>query len=71
MEERLYRLNRIYAIVDTLICIVAVAAFTFCAWWFEHWWISLGNVLVIALYNQHTILIDAAINQETENKDGV
>ena len=67
MDEKLYKLNRTYAIVDTIICITAVLAFTFCAWWFNRWWITLFNVLTILLYNQHTLLLESDMEKAVEN----
>lgn len=68
MDERLYRLNTTYAVADTLICIVAVLAFTFCAWFFAKWWITLFNVLPLALFNTHMVVVDTANGKEEKNE---
>jgi hypothetical protein len=56
MDERLFRLNTTYAIVDTLICLAAIAAFGFGAWHFGKWWINLFNLLPLILYSNHTVV---------------
>lgn len=61
MEERLYRLNKTYAIVDTLICLAAIAAFAFAAWHFGKWAINLVSLVPLGLFSQHTMVIDADI----------
>ena len=66
MDERLYRLNTTYAIVDTLVCVLAVLAFTFAAWFFERWWITLFNVLPLALFNSHLLVVETAGGGEEE-----
>lgn len=69
MDERLYRLNTTYAIVDTLICVLAVAAFTFAAWFFGKWWITLFNVLSLGLFHSHLVVLDTAEEREAKKDD--
>lgn len=58
MEERLFKLNRTYAIVDTLVCLAAIASFAFAGFHFGKWWINLLNLIPLALYSQHTLVIE-------------
>ena len=66
MDERLFRLNTTYAIVDTLIRLAAIAAFGFGAWHFEKWWINLFNLLPLVLHSNHTVVL---IPQEVSEDD--
>lgn len=58
MNERLYRLNMTYAIVDTLVCVLAVVGFAFAAWVFNKWWIVLFNIITLALFNSHLVVLE-------------
>ena len=59
MNEKLYKLNRIYAIADTLVSLAVIATFGACAYFFGKWWIGLLNLIPLALFQTHTIIIDA------------
>ena len=67
MDERLYRLNITYAIVDTLVCVLAVVGFAFAAWVFNKWWIVLFNIITLALFNSHLVVLKNANEKEDSN----
>ena len=69
MDERLYRLNTTYAVVDTLMCLAAILCFGFAAWYFGKWWINLFNLLPLALFNRHTIVLETANDGEEGQND--
>lgn len=64
MDERLYRLNTTYAIVDTLVCVIAEISFAFAAWYFSKWWIMLFDILPLALFNTHCVVLDVGAHDE-------
>ena len=66
MEERIYRLNITYAIADTLVCVLGVLSFTFAAWFFDKWWIALFNLLTLALFHSHFIVVESAEKEKEE-----
>ena len=63
MNDKLFRLNRIYAIVDTIVCLAAIACFGLAAFHFGKWWIGLFNLVPLMLYSQHTAMIDADLRE--------
>ena len=64
MEERLYRLNTTYAILDTIVCLAAIACFGLAAFHFGRWWISLFNLVPLMLYSQRGALIELKAPEE-------
>ena len=58
MDDKLYRLNTTYAVVDTLMCLAAIAAFGFSAWYFSKWWLNLFNLIPLGLFSRHTVILD-------------
>ena len=63
MNNRTLALNIVYAIFDTLIGILGIALFGWMGWHFNRWWISLFALFSIALYNSHTLIINADLQQ--------
>ena len=70
MEERLYRLNTTYAIVDTLVCLAAILCFGFAAWYFGKWWINVFNLIPLGLFSKHTVVVDLKGDAEDGAEDG-
>ena len=72
MEDKLYRLNTTYAIVDTIKCLAFIAAFGFAAWEFGRWWVNLFSIIPLLMYSTHTIVIDDDIEcmKEQEGDHG-
>ena len=69
MDERLYRLNTTYAIVDTLMCLAAILCFGFAAWYFGKWWMNLFNLIPLALFNRRTIVLDTTDGKGEDAND--
>lgn len=70
MDRRLATINIIIAVADTIVCLATVCIFGFLAWHFGKWWISLFNLVPLALFNSHSIIINAdlaAAQEEGEN----
>ena len=69
MDERLYRLNTTYAVVDTLMCLAAILCFGFAAWYFGKWWMNLFNLIPLALFNRRTIVLDTTDGKGEDAND--
>lgn len=69
MDERLYRLNTTYAVVDTLMCLAAILCFGFASWYFGKWWINLFNLIPLALFNRRTIVLDTTDGKGEDAND--
>ena len=72
MDDKLYRLNTTYAIVDTIKCLAFIAAFAFAGWAFARWWINLFSILALLTYSTHTLVINEDIEcmKEQEGDHG-
>ena len=68
MSKSLTAINIIWAIIDTLICALAILAFGWGAWHFDKWWLLLCNIVPLALFNQHSSIVDADL-EEAKKKD--
>ena len=58
MDNKLFALNTILAIVDTLIAALAIIAFAWGSWNFERWWMLLFTIIPLILFNTHTLVLD-------------
>ena len=63
MNDKLFKLNIAYAIVDTLIGLASIGVFGYLALFFSRWWIGLFSIIPLLVYNSHTLVIDADIQQ--------
>lgn len=66
MGGRLFSLNVIITIADTLIAALAILAFAWGSMHFERWWILLLNIIPLALFNSHTLILNS-ITEEGES----
>ena len=67
MSKHFFVINIVIAIVDTIICGIAVVGFCIGAIYFEKWWILLFNALPLFLFMGHTIVCDADVEGGEEN----
>lgn len=65
MNEKLYRLNKLFIIADFLIAALGVCVFSYSALHFGKWWIALFALIPLALYMNHGLILD---NQITDAK---
>ena len=65
MNEKLYRLNKLFIIADFLIAALGVCMFAYSALHFGKWWIALFALIPLALYMNHGLILD---NQITDAK---
>jgi len=63
MDKKLLVLNILYAVFDVALGIAGVALFGWCAWFFSKWWLALFALLPLAMYNNHSVIINADIQQ--------
>lgn len=61
MNERLYKLNKLFIIADMLIAALGVCMFAYSALHFGKWWIALFALLPLMLYMNHGIVLDREI----------
>ena len=63
MDRKLFWLNIIIALFDTVVCAAVVVMFGYAAFHFGKWWITLFALLPLLLFENHTMIIDADIHQ--------
>lgn len=61
MTERLYKLNRLFFIVDCIVAVLGVCVFAYSAIHFGKWWIALFALIPLALYMNHGLILDSQI----------
>lgn len=63
MDKKLLVLNIVYVTFDVVLGLAGIAVFAWCAWHFEKWWMALFALIPLTLYNTHSAIIDADIQQ--------
>lgn len=63
MSKRLAIINITLVITDLILSALTVAAFAWAAWHFSKWWLVLFTLIPMALYSQHSIIIDSDLRQ--------
>lgn len=66
MSKPLAAINIIWAIGDVIICGFAILAFAWGAWNFNHWGILLFNIIPLALFTNHSLVINADLEAAKE-----
>ena len=61
MSKHLTVINILWTVVDTIVCIVGISVFLWASWFFHSWWLILPAIIPLALFNQHSLVIDADI----------
>ena len=69
MSKQLEIINIVYAIIDTLVCLVAIVSFAWAALYFGKWWIVLFSFIPLLLFSSHTLIVDADIEAEQKGDD--
>lgn len=70
MNNKIFWLNIIIAIVDTIIAALAIVAFTAMANIMGKWWIVLFSLIPLMLFNHHTIVLLTNDRKEDEDDAG-
>lgn len=72
MSKSLTAINILWAITDTIINALAILAFAWGAWFFARWWILAFNIIPLALFHAHSLVIDHDIQsaERSEKNDG-
>ena len=63
MNDKMFKLNRILAISDTIVSVIAILTLGACAWYFNKWGIVLFSIIPLLLFYSHTIVLDADYEQ--------
>lgn len=69
MSSKLLAINVVFAIVDTIIAALAICAFGWGALFFGKWWLLLFTFVPLALFNGHSIIVDADIDAARKGGD--
>lgn len=59
MNDKMFKLNRILAISDTIVSVIAILTLGACAWYFNKWWIVLFSIIPLMLFYSHPMVMDA------------
>ncbi len=70
MNDKMFKLNRLLAVTDTIVSVVAILAFGACAWFFEKWGIVLFAIIPLILFYSHTLILDADYEPVEKGGDG-
>ena len=70
MNNKIFWLNIIIAVVDTIIAALAIVAFTAIANIMGKWWIVLFSLIPLMLFNHHTIVLLTNDRKEYEDDAG-
>lgn len=68
MTSKILALNIVYAIVDTVIAALAICVFGGGAYYFGKWWLLLFNIVPLALYSTHSLIVET--DMEAAQKGG-
>lgn len=63
MSKPLAAINIIWAIGDVIVCSLAILAFGWGAWFFGKWWLLLFAIIPLALFNQHSLIVNADLER--------
>lgn len=69
MDKKLWVLNIVYAVIDTLIAAMGLVAFAFGAYYFNRWWILLFDIIPLALFNTHTLVVNTDLETQKGDED--
>lgn len=67
MDKKIFALNIIIAIVDTIIAALSIVAFFLMSYSMQKWWIMLFALIPLMLFNRHSILILTGDRKEDED----
>ena len=65
MSKELTIINVIWAVADTIVCGLSIAACTWMSVTFDRWWIFLFSIIPLAVFSKHTYLFE----KTTENME--
>ena len=64
MTKRIFVINIIFAITDTLIAALAIIAFATASFYFSRWWILIFTIVPLILFNSHSLLLSRDVYDE-------
>ena len=63
MDKKIFALDVLITIADTLIAALAIVAFAWGSRYFDRWWMLLFAVIPLALFNQHSLIVNADLER--------
>ena len=70
MSSKLLAINIIFAVADTLIAALCICGFGWGAYHFGKWWMLCLSIIPLAMFNGHSIIVDADIEAARKGGDG-
>lgn len=68
MSNKIFVLNILFSILETLICALVICVFAYMAYHFSKWWISLFNIVPLLGYNGWKMIAEERERgEESEN----
>ena len=64
MSGKIFWINVLLCVFDTIVGLAAIAAFTWAANRFDHWWILLFTLLPVSMYFNHGIITEVKEGEE-------
>lgn len=69
MSKTLAAINIIFAVADTIVCMLAILCFSYAAIHFASWWIMLFDFVPLAMFYGHGIIVDADIDEARKGEE--
>jgi hypothetical protein len=68
MSNKIFVLNILFSVLETLICAMCICVFAFMAYHFDKWWISLFSIFPVMGYNGWKMIAEEKERgEESEN----
>lgn len=69
MDKKIFALDVLITIADTLIAALAILAFAWGSRYFDKWWMLLFTIIPLALFNAHTLVLDTTDGKGEDAND--
>lgn len=69
MDKRFFIINIIFAITDTIVHLAVILGLGFAAYHFDKWWLVFFMLVPLALFNAHTLILDAKEEEVKEDAE--
>ena len=69
MDKRFFIINIIFAITDTIVHLAVILGLGFSAYHFDKWWLVFFMLVPLALFNAHTLILDAKEEEVKEDAE--
>ena len=61
MSRRLVVINIVIVVTELILYALYICGFVWATSYFQHWWLMLFTILPVALYSNHSLIVDADI----------